>query len=244
MNKRNEVMDKLSLDRFYEVNNYYKELQSKANDFYKELKEMNNNLDLDEIRKKCTYQEVKDIYTTMKYCTSDKTIIDEVINIMNLKKEEEYPQILGVQYFPEILQFDFLNSKEQIQLDKVLREAFSNYSKRCELHHLGEEKLKALIDCGILEKVYVLSCGCGSFECSEVSIKQSELDGYINYWNVSMERETTDEEDKEFHYGCIEIPCWNDTTDEITNLKEFEEYGYKRIRYSFKKDADLTLENL
>lgn len=235
-------MTKLTLEKFYEANNHYKELQRKANDFYKELKEMNNNLDLNEVRKKCTYSEVKEIYDLMKYCTSDKSVVEEVSDIMASKKEEEYPEILGVHYFPEILELDFLSEKEQIQLDDTLRTAYSSYRKRLDLIHLEKDVLEALIEKGILEKEYLLSCGCSSMECSPVRISKTKLDKYIKYWEDSQEREMSEDEDNELNYGCIEIPCFYDTIDEICSLEEFNDYSYKEIQYVFKKEPDLTLE--
>lgn len=88
--------DKIDLKRFYEINSHYKELQQKANEFYKKLKELNSCVDLNEINNDCSYDEVKEIYDIMKYCTSDKSVLEEIIKIMTNKKNEETVEVCNV----------------------------------------------------------------------------------------------------------------------------------------------------
>lgn len=234
-------MSKVSIKQFYDYNNQYKELQRKANEFYKELKELNSNLDLEEVDKKCSYQEVKDIYTTMKYSTEDKKVLEEIESIMKRKKESEYPEINGVQYFKEINDFDFLNEKEKINLDKLLREAYSNYSKRIYLKNKVEDRIiEKLLEVGILSIDYILSCHCTCNDCSQVRISEQELEKYKEVWNKNFYEISEEEEE----YSFIEIPCFEESVDEITSLEEFNNYSSKRIEYKFKKEPDLTLELL
>lgn len=87
---------KINIKEFYEINSHYKELQQKANDFYKELKELNNQLDLEEVKNNCSYEEIKDIYDTMKYCTSNKSILEEIVGIMNEKSVENIQNGLSI----------------------------------------------------------------------------------------------------------------------------------------------------
>lgn len=242
----NQTIEKLNLDKFYEVNKEYEELKRKADEYYQKLKIMNSKLDLDEINEKCSYKEVKEIYDTIKYRVDDNDIIDRLKSIMKEKKETEYPEVLGVQYYPEIKEFNFLSEKFKVKLDKILREAYSKYARRRELHYLDKDVLDALINANILEKEYEIKCGCGSWECSSKIITETELNGYKEYWRKSTEDcdSVTDEEDEEFNYGCIEIPCWHDTPEEICSLEEFENYRYKKVEYKFIKAPNLELENL
>ena len=233
-------MERLNLEKFYEINNHYKELQRKANDFYKELKDLNSKLDIEEVESKCSYLETKEILNIMKYCTEDKNIVEKVQEIMNKKKELEYPEINGVQYFKEINDFD-LSEDKKIELDKLLREAYSSYNKRvCLENELDSKIIQKLLDLGILEKNYILSCGCYSMNCSQVRISETELQKYISVWNKSFDEMNEDDDE----YSYIEIPCFEECIDEITSIEEFKEYGNKKIEYSFKKEPDLTLELL
>ena len=88
--------NKIDLKRFYKINAHYKELQQKANEFYKELKELNSCIDLDEVKKDCSYNEVKEIYDIMKYCTSDKSVLEEIMEIMTSKKNEETTETYNI----------------------------------------------------------------------------------------------------------------------------------------------------
>lgn len=242
----NKDNNKLNLRKFYEINNKYTELKKAMDDYYQELIYKNNNLDLEEVESKCNYNEVKDIYNTIKYCVTDNNVTKELQNIMQKKKELEYPEILGVHYFPDLLKLDSISNERKIKIDKTLRDAYDSFSKRRELHYLGEDVLNNLIDIGILEREYLLSCNCNSFECSPTILSESKLNGYKDYWKKELENEDslTDTDDDEFNYGCIEIDCWHDLSEEITSFEEFNNYPNKRIQYKFIKKPNLTLENL
>lgn len=236
-------MEKISLTKFYEINAQYKELERKVREYYKELKELNARIDLNEIEDNCSYAEVKQIYDTIKYSTADKSVVEKVINIMNNKKETEYPEVLKVHYFPEILKFDFLKEEDKIKLDRYLREAYRFYSKRREIKNFNKKTIEALIEAKIIEKEYMLYCTCGSSECSPKIIKESRLKEYEEYWKKEKNGEISEEDDTEFNYGSIVIPCI-EGEEEITNSKDFTKYKFKQVSYSFIKEPDLYLEEL
>ena len=242
-NKNNE---KLTLSKFYSLNKEYEELKEKLDTFYRELILKNSNIDLDEVEAKCSYKEVKEIHKMIRYRIEDSSIVNKIEDIMKNKKESEYPEILGVHYYPEILNIESLSDEFKIKLDKILRDAYDKFSKRRELHYLGEDVLNALIDEKILEKEYILRCSCDSIECSSKTLNETRLNEYKDYWKKSMEDEDllSDEEDEEFNYGCIEIPCWNGNEFEIDSLEAFENYPHKQTMYRFLKVPNLELENL
>lgn len=236
---------RLNLKNFYKINNKYQEIKEEVDKFYNFLREANSKIDLSEIKSNCDYKETKDIYQRIQFCINDKSVLNELKEIMNEKKEKEYPQILGVHYFPDLLKIELLSDERKIKIDKILRDAYDKFYKRRELHYLGEDVLNSLIDVGILEKEYLLGCKCGSSECSYTILSDSELSGYKNYWEKELEDESnlTKEDDDKFNYGCIEIGCWNDI-EEITSLEEFNNYENKKIQYKFIKKPNLELENI
>lgn len=228
-----------SVKEILEKNKEYKNADNIALKKYQELKDMSSNIDLEDV-KKLSYQEVKEFFKLIIYMNNDETT-SNVKEIMEAKKAELYPEILGIHYFKEIKEIDFISEEEKIKLDRLLSK---RNIKRNEINSLDEKVVNFLLEKKILEKNYVVSCShYHNFDCQERVFTSEKVEKLKSYWKkLSNGEETTDEEDEELNCGCFELYCDYDRI-EITNLEEFEEHLYE-IRYKLIKNPDRTLDNL
>lgn len=95
----------MKLEKILEHNKLYKEKQDEVKALFQELKGINDKIDLDEI-KLLKYADVKELLETIKYCINDEDKLKAIEDIKNDKKIKEYPEILGVHYYPEINEID------------------------------------------------------------------------------------------------------------------------------------------
>lgn len=228
-----------SVKEIFEKNKEYKDANNIALNLYKELKDISNEIDLEDV-KKLSYQEVKEFFKLIIYMSNDETT-SNVKEIMEAKKAELYPEILGVHYFKEIKEIDFISEEEKVKLDRLLSK---RNIKIDEINSLDEKVIKFLLEKKILEKIYIVSCGhYHNFDCQERVFTNERVEKLKAYWEKQSKGiETSDEEDEELCYGCFELYCDYDRV-EITNLEEFEEHLYE-IRYRLIKKPDRSLDDL
>lgn len=231
------------IDYILEANKQYEEEIKKFEKIQNNIRDINNNIDLDEVKKRLNYLQAKELYKLVLSRNNDKAMIKKFKDILENKKAEEYPEIKGVHYYPEIKEIDFLSEEEKVDLDILIKDAFTRVSKRDSLEDLDDKILDFLINKSILEKQYIFRCNCGSFECDDKIITEEKFNKFKLYWEKSEQGTTTDEEDDEMRYGYFYIGCWHDGEIEISCLEEFEE-NLRCIRYSVKVKPDLTLDNI
>lgn len=226
----------------YEIKELHKLLEREA--VIKEnIKELANTITPDDFLK-LDYQECKSILQEIQYFITNKDVRKSFEEIIFNKKAELYPEILDVHYYPEIKELKQLSKEEQITLDIFLKEC-SRGMRRAHVKTLKEYDKKIiqfLIDKNILDKIYSISCKCGSTDCSERHFNESEINKYKAYWAKS-DTERTDEEDDELNYGSIYMDCWNGGEYEIVDLLSFEN-APKRVSFRVIKKPDLTLDEL
>lgn len=228
-----------SVKDFLDKNKEYKNARDIASNIYDELKIIANEIDLDDI-KKLSYQEAKDFFNQSIYTCNNETAAS-IREIIESKKAELYPEILGVHYFNEIKEINFISEEEKVKLDRLLSK---RNIRRDEINNLDEKIIEFLLEKQIIEKLYVISCAhYYNFDCQETIFINEKVEKLKSYWEKqSNGEETTDEEDEELCYGCFEICCDYERI-EVTNLEEFEEHLYE-IRYRLIKKPDRSLDDL
>ena len=231
------------LEEILNANLQYQEKASEVKALYQELCQLNDQLDLEEVRTTMSYKEAKQLFELVKYATNDSTKVNALKALVQAKKEEKYPEILGVHYYPELKQFTQLSESEQIALDRQLRNHGKN-SYKAFRSNLSEDVLQALVDLKILQRAYAVSCRCHGHWCDSHLLTEEQRLRYIDYWQREAQgEEISDEEYDELDGGCLSIYC-NRKEDviEIYNLDTLNRHSREYLY--LEKEPDLTLEEL
>lgn len=238
---------KMSIAEIMEVNNYYKTKSAELSELFNKTMDLNSLIDLDEVKNSMNYKETKELYYMLYCATSDKEVVSKLLDIMNTKKKEEYPEIDGVHYFPEIHKIDFLSENEKVNLDNLLKKACERPRYIYEIYDLDSNIIDFLCANEILEKRYRFSCGCNSDDCGYeyVSEKQKQLFYAYHEFDYDLaSEEEVDEHEERFSDGYFEIGCWNGNGYEICDVKDFEDNVRDNIDYRIIKKPDMTLDNI
>ena len=228
-----------SVKEVIEKNKAYKKADELSSALFSESREYNNQIDLAEVET-LSYQEIKELLSIVGTRFTDKNVLIDIKKIALKKKAEIYPEILGVHYYPELKEIDWLSETEKVRLDRLLG---NRMTKSSQIKELDERTIKFLMDRKILEKRYVLECDCGDFDCYERIITEDRLNKFKEYWQKEKSGiETTDEEDEELNYGCIMLNCDNENL-EVCDEDDFKTY-LTDIRYKRLKEPDRTLDKL
>lgn len=216
------------------------------------LAEAANNLEL-RIFDDCDYESAKKIYNSIKYCVSNKNIVEKIATIVEAKKIEQYPALLKPTYYPEIDMLDISDS-EKLKLDKVAKQNFRNYISKNNAHKLNVSlhDMILLSSVGIAEKRYDFMCKkCG---CSCDIVSEKDLIKHKRAWELEKKcSELTDEQKEELSklyedgFSTIFVCCVNcDEFDEsICSEAELKGYeSYINILYKIVKEPNLKYENL
>lgn len=227
------------------ANELYEKERIKLDKLCSETRLINDSLDLEEVRKNLDYAKTKELYITLLCRINDKDKLNKLKNIMSNKKEEEYPEILKVHYYPIIKEIDFLSEENKIELDKILKECYGSGIQRSLLYsNLDKKVLNFLIENKVLEKEYIFHCNCDDEECYDKVITQDYFDKLKDYWNKEQQGiETTHEEDEQLNYGCFSTDCWNDGNVEISSLDDFNK-NLRRVDCKFIQKPDMTLDDI
>ncbi len=241
-------MEKFSVKEIVDANLRYKELENNVHELYKELKKVNSMIDLEEVQRDLNYGQVKELFNMLSYSISEKDVQDELEKIMDNKKIEEYPKILGVHYYPIIKEMDFISEERKIELDRFIEGCNRRASLKRDISiELNSEEIKFLVDNEILEPIYSFYCNCCG-NCEPELITQSQKDKFYEYHNFDYKNKTKEEickhQEDNFGDGYIEVGCWNDGYYEVTNIEEFEHNVSEHIKYNIKVKPDMTLDNI
>lgn len=129
----------------------------------KEYEDFMNAVDLQELEQ--FSREELTAFTKAYHETSGRYIISEVNNIIKRKKQEEYPELLGVHHYPELKDIDFLTEEQLIKLDNHLaknRGTHTSFSLLGDIVHwnMHEKIYEWLLEKGILIRKIHLKCSC------------------------------------------------------------------------------------
>ena len=99
----------------------------------------------------------------------ERLITLDVRKLIEQKKLEEYPELLGVHHYPELNEIKFLTEDLLIKLDEELARNRGNHTNfrilSSDIHwELHEKVYEFLVDKGILIKKIHLVCPCGESE--------------------------------------------------------------------------------
>lgn len=195
------------------------------------LKEfVEKNIDFEEVDKKYNYLDAKELINSLGSIKHEY----KTKNFLEYKKLREYPEIIGVHYFSEIKEIDWLTEEEKVNLDYILMER-QNYS---EVWRYDDKTIEFLMENKIIEKYYVFTC---VHDCWKKYVSENRFNKLKKYWG---NEELTEEEIEDCNYRCIWIDCeYDEGAYEISSLKEFEE-NISHICYRVIKKADMTLDKL
>ncbi|WPS85506.1 hypothetical protein SMD22_00155 (plasmid) [Brevibacillus halotolerans] len=169
----------------------------------------------------------------------------EIAKIIEAKKIEEFPQILGIHHYPDLQEIDFLNEETKLELDKYLSR--SRVGKYVSLYRFSKsnealQKLENfLIEKGVVERLYVLICP----HCSDGYLTKPLLKNELEALEKDIKGIESDEDCEAFetddHFllfcmNCEDFPI-------LTKLKEEEGFVVKEVLKLTKK-RDTTYDNV
>ena len=180
------------------MNNYLQTIINKYNEFDTYLKEIN----IEEF-KQFTREEISEFTKILPSYFSFRYLVSEINDIVDNKKKQEYPELLGVHHYPEIKELDYISEDDKIKLDNFLVEwGFHSYLHKY-THKFREisknwtdkivdEILELLTSKQILEKYYKLYI-C----CDYIIIDKEKINKYLRYFELSEKKRLSDKEGEE-----------------------------------------------
>ena len=167
------------------MSEYLQNIINKHIEFNTYLKDINT-----ELFKNFSREELIEFKNSLKLVTSHRYISTDVDKIINEKKIQEYPELLGVHHYPEIKELDCISEEDKIKLDNyILHLGLSSYiqkgsNKWFELSKnwekgIQEKVIKFLEDNKIVEKYYKIT-----FCCESETFSQIKLNNYLFYFEL------------------------------------------------------------
>ena len=181
------------------MNNYLQTIINKYTEFDTYLKEININE-----FKQFTREELTQFKNELPSCFSFRYLTSEINDIIEEKKLQEYPELLGVHHYPEIKELNCISEEDKIKLDNFLvewrlhsylhkythklREMSKNWSDK-----IINEILEFLVSKQILERYYKMYI-C----CDYIIIDEEKINKYLRSFELSKIKELSDDEWKEY----------------------------------------------
>ncbi len=236
-----------TIKEIIEINKKYEKEKEKINEIYKETIALNDLLDLQEVKDNLNYQETKELYSLIISNSSNEDICRKLKQIIEEKKLEEHPELLGVHFYPELNELEGIVEQNTLnKLDKILTKAYKSIRFVFEDYNEAYDTsiLSFLEGKNIIQTQFEFFCSCNEDVCFKYYYPKTEIDKYIKYWEkVEMNQETSDDEDNELQFGCFQASCSSGCDLQICCLESFKKH-LKGIKYSIVKKPDMTLENL
>lgn len=191
----------------------------------KEYSEFVESINIEELSEKYTREELKTLEGELKKINLE-SIEYELSNVIEKKKKEEYPELLGVHHYPVIKEIDLLTENQKVLLDKHLLmigkgNVIGGLTRK--LHYGKVTKVENfLIEKGIAEPEYIAICpSCGRGEVSGMLShkEKNELEKIIEDVN-NPRREVIME--NTLRYICQEC-------EEFEEVEDIKELQFKRI---------------
>lgn len=230
-----------------------KELQEII-DKYKEFKQYLEGID-NSVFENSSRTELIDFENELRSTNSFRYISLEVDKTVKKKKEEEYPELLGVHHYPVIKEIDFISEEDKIALDTYLVKLgfrsyihkYSNAWREVSKHwrgEIGQDVLNFLVEKGIIELLYRVEV------CHEkYTMDKEKMDKYFRYFELEEKSKTQEEWDEYFELTEeIELGTYCDECDE--DVKITKEMLVKAQNspgcyvYKLLKERDKSLDNV
>lgn len=231
----------MDIKEIIEKNKEYREKENELKILYRELKEINDSITGDMLNG-MSYLELKEFSKLSKFAFSSDKQKEFDLYFKN-RREEEFPKLKGVIYFPVIDEIDFISEDKKIALDRFFNKVrkgtyFVPTTNKFFTIGLSRELSGKILDFlyekGMFERLVKLKCYCG--EDAQI-IKQSEYDEYIRYLSLTDDEFAElneEEEEKYFKFSDgIYISCNSWDCDMSEYLKTVEELD-KRKSYVYK----------
>lgn len=204
-----------------------------------------NSVDREEFRQ-FSRAELKEFDTAMY---NIKTPMFRIPAMIQEKKEQEYPELLGVHRFPILKEIDFLSEEVKLALDKELAKfREGNYLTTSALYRivgyrqekLVKQTLDFLLDKGYIARHYHVLCpSCVDYSITRIMDQQTKdkLDAIINKEKITDEEELLLE--RTLGYMCEE--CHADF--DPLSMKKNKSITYKTL-YKVMMSRDRSLDNV
>jgi len=234
------------------MNNYLQTIINKYNEFDTYLKEIN----IEEF-KQYTREELTKFTKELPSYFSFRSLTSEINDIIEEKRLQEYPELLGVHHYPEIKELGCISEEDKIKLDNFLVEwRFNSYLHKY-THKLREisknwsdevidKILKILVLKGILRKYYKMYV-C----CDYIILDEDKINKYIKSFEINKKIEELSEKEweeynklqQELNYNCDYCPdCDNEI--EITKEMIMETINNPNYLYKIIKERDKSYDNV
>ncbi|MFF2531609.1 hypothetical protein ACFVS2_22135 [Brevibacillus sp. NPDC058079] len=170
----------------------------------------------------------------------------EIGKIIEAKKVEEFPQILGIHHYPDLKEIDFLSEETKLKLDKHLihfrvGEHFNSFYKFAQSNERLEKLENFLVEKGIAERFYILLCP----HCSQGYLTEPLLKNEFELLEKDIKAIENDEEFEMFECdGRIDRYCMTcEDYADLTKLKDEERFIVKDI-LKMAKERDTTYDHV
>ena len=206
------------------MNNYLQTIINKHKEFDTYLKEININE-----FKQFTREELSEFTKILPSYFSFRYLTSEINDIIDNKKKQEYPELLGVHHYPEIKKLNCISEEDKIKLDNFLvgwrfgsylhkythklREISKNWSEE-----IINEILEFLVSKEILKKYYKFYI-C----CDYIIIDEEKINKYLRSFELSKIKELSDGEWEEYNKLQQELNYVYDFCPECDNEIEITE---------------------
>lgn len=150
-------------------------------------------------------------------------------------KEEEFPQLRSVHHFPELTEIDFMSEKNKIALDNYLcMVRKGNYVFNLYKFTNNKERLQQfLVEKGVLEKVYRVSCPHHYNETLVNGLSKQKLEEFKQAVLTKNTEFFEDEHDELYCERCEDSPTYKTWNDMLV-----------REDYVLLKNRDTSLDNV
>lgn len=167
----------------------------------------------------------------------------ELSQLIDKKKVEEYPELLGVHHYPELKEINFMSDAKKLELDKHLAMLrVGNYINRL-YSYAGDNvaMLEAfLMEKGIAEQYFIVLCPhCADGHLSSPMLKAT-LDNLVDEINMAESDEVFENLEAE---GKLESNC-SECEDQV-DLTILKDRGLQTKKYmKLAKPRDRRLDNV
>ena len=235
------------------MNNYLQSIINKHKEFNTYLKEININE-----FKQFSREELTEFTKILPSLFSFRYLTAEINQIIENKKIQEYPELLGVHHYPEIKELDYISEEDKIKLDNFLVEwkfgsylyeytpkltgLFKNWSN--EIVNLNNI-LDFLKSKQILERYYKMYI-C----CDYIIVDEDKINDYLRLFELYKKKDLSEEKLEEYDKLQIKVNYLYEYCPECDNeIKITEEMIMDTINkpsylYKIIKERDKSYDKL
>lgn len=200
-------------------------------------------IQLDELKKQYTRKELTELKDQLRQIKK-RELPYELDTLTEEMKKEEYPELLGVRYFPAVKDIDFLTEPEKIALDKMLgrqrpRNFFTDAMWRKITPHAKKQEalIQFLIEKAVIKEDKVMVCPhCGETHLT-VRLSKEEADKLEQ--DIKAYQESRDL--NLFDAICPRVETYCDECDVEVDWATRKEFHYKTL-LTLAAEADRTLD--